>query len=345
MISLLFKLGLAMLSGLVGGTPTPEMSMRTSPAFSDLKIQGAPSAAERAIVKTEVVAAPPRDVWHCWTTSAGIKEFLGVNSTIELKFGGRYELYFIKDGPMGGQGSEGAQVLSYVPEKMLSFSWNAPPMLPAMRNQRTFVVVTLTEENGKTRVDLRHAGWGTGPAWDEAYGHFDHAWGSVLGALKARFESGPTKDADAAPKEAPKPDMAPLEKLTSMIGGTWRGELPGPNKLKVEFTYKRHPDGKGVVGEGVIGKGSKQPLWVHSQFGWDPVAKAVYYFDTHDSETLYFGHVSVDKTDLVFTFSPVGMLPQVFQSRMRFIDHDTYEAVIADSSGKEIHGFTLKRER
>ena len=242
---------------------------------------------DRAIEKSVIVNASAKDVWRAWTTPEGIKEFLGVNANIQLRFGGRYELVFNGSGPVGQQGSEGCQVLSFVPEKMLSFSWNAPPSIPTMRNQRTFVVISLSEESGKTTVTLRHAGWGRGPSWDKAYAYFDSAWSNVLGALKARFETGPTKDIAPDSKSPAKQDLAPLDRMASMIGGPGEGEVKGPDgPLKVEFTYKRHPDGKGIVGEGVIGKGAKTPLWVHSQFGWDPVAKAVYYFDTHDSETL-----------------------------------------------------------
>jgi uncharacterized protein YndB with AHSA1/START domain len=314
-----------------------------------IALMGAPTligspAPERVIVKSVTVSAPIKEVWRAWTTPEGMKEFLGVNANIELKFGGRFEILFSDEPPMGAQGSEGCQVLSFVPEKMLSFTWNAPPTQPAMRNQRTFVVLSFTEQGSQTTVELRHAGWGVGKDWDTAYAYFDRAWDQVLPLLKSRFESGPTKNQNAKPKETAKPDLKPLEKMALFIGGTWRGEVKGPDgPMKVEFAYKRHRDGKGIVGEGVIGKGSKNPLFVQSQFGWDPVAKAVYYFDTHDSETLYFGHISLDKDDLVFTFSPVGMLPRVFQSRARLVDKDTYQSVIRDSAGKELVGLTLKR--
>jgi uncharacterized protein YndB with AHSA1/START domain len=301
---------------------------------------------ERVILKSVTASAPVREVWRAWTTPEGMKEFLGVNANIELKFGGRFEILFSDEPPIGAQGSEGCKVLSYVPERMLSFSWNAPPAQPAMRNQRTFVVLSFAEQGGKTTVELRHAGWGTGPDWDASYAYFDRAWDQVLPLLKSRFENGPVKDQNAKPKDPPKLDLRPLEKMAAMIGGTWRGEVKSPEgPLKVEFTYKRHRDGKGIVGAGVIGKGSKHPLYVQSQFGWDPVAKAVYYFDTHDSETLYFGHISVDKEDMIVTFSPVGILPQVFQSRARFVNGDTYQSIIRDAAGKEIVGLTLKRER
>ncbi len=301
---------------------------------------------DRSIDKTVTVPAPVADVWRAWTTPEGMKEFMGVSSNIELKFGGRYEILFSNEPPIGSQGSEGCQVLSYVPNKMLQVSRNAAPSLPDMRNQRTFVVLTFSEAGGKSTVDLHHAGWGSGPEWDKAYAYFDKAWTGVLRALEDRFKSGPTKDQNAPAPKPPKPDLAPLDKMAVMIGGTWRGQVKGPDgPLVVEFSYRRHPDGKGVLGEGVIGKGSKSPLWVHSQFGWDPVAKAVYYFDTHDSETLYFGHISLENDDMVFTFSPIGMIPRIYQSRGRLVDHDTYQAIIKDANGNQLVGFTLKRGR
>jgi uncharacterized protein YndB with AHSA1/START domain len=201
------------------------MSFLYSLVLGAALLSSPPAAEERAVAKSVTVAAPASAVWRAWTTSEGVKEFLGIDSNIQLKFGGRYELLFSNDPPIGAQGSEGCQVLSYLPEKMLSFSWNAPPTQPTMRNQRTFVVVTLTPEGSGTKVELRHAGWGVGPDWDKAFAYFDNAWGFVLGALKTRFDSGPTKDVNAPAKVQPKPDLAALDKMGSMIGGTEaRGE-------------------------------------------------------------------------------------------------------------------------
>ena len=308
------------------------------------KDSGAMAGSERAIVKTATLKAPVKEVWRAWTTPEGMKEVLGANCNIQLKFGGRFEILFSDEPPIGAQGSEGCQVLSYVPERMLSFSWNAPPSIPAMRHQRTFVVVTLTPNGNDTSVELRHAGWGTGPEWDKTYAYFDNAWGFVMGALEKRFVDGPTKERLPDPPKPGKPDLSALTKMAGLIGGTWRGEVKDAEgkPMVVEFTYKRHKDGKGIVGEGVIGKGRKDAAYVHNQFGWDPVGKAVYYFDTHNSETLYFGHVLADGDDLIFTFSPIGMLPRVFQSRSR-LKGDTLQSIIKDAKGEEIVGLTLKR--
>ncbi len=173
------------------------------------------------------------------------------------------------------------------------------------------------------------------------------AWPMILGACKAHFEKpSTTKAAPAESKPNTEKDMKPLNELSRMIGGIWRGEAKGPEgPIIIEFKYTRHRDGVWVVGEGVIGKGSTTAKYVMSQFGWDPVAKAVYYLDSHDSETVYFGHITLDGNQMVFTFSPVGMIPQIFSSRSRLVDNDTYQGNIRRDSGEELVGLTLKREK
>jgi uncharacterized protein YndB with AHSA1/START domain len=303
--------------------------------------QGA-KAMERAIEKSVMVKASPSEVWNSWTSSQGVREFLGVDSYIELKFGGRYEILFDNKPPVGLQGSEGCQILSYVPERMLSFTWNAPPSLPEMRNQKTFVVIQLTQGKDGTQVDLRQGGIGKGAGWDKYYDYFNKAWDSVLHALKERYEQGPVK-AETSGSRNETPSVVALEQIRKMVGGTWKAEVKDESgkPMEVQFTYKLHPDGKGVIGEGRIGDSTH----VYTQFGWDRLAKAVYYLDTHDSETVYFGHVFPENDDLIFTFSPIGMLPQVFGSRSRFLDGDTLQSIIRDADGHEVVGLTLKRTR
>jgi uncharacterized protein YciI len=76
---------------------------------------------------------------------------------------------------------------------MLSFEWNAPPRIPAIRNgPRTFVVVQFASAGERrTHVKLTHAGWGLGPDWDEAIQYFEKAWTVVLERLAKRFVDGP----------------------------------------------------------------------------------------------------------------------------------------------------------
>jgi uncharacterized protein YndB with AHSA1/START domain len=149
-------------------------------------------AAERAIDKDVVIAATPDEAWDAWTTREGIVGFFAPDARVDARVGGAFQIYI---NPLAEPGMKGADDMRYMalqPRKMLSFDWNAPPSLPEVRGQRTFVVVRLEPVGERqTRVTLHHAGWGDGGEWDEAYAYFDRAWGNVLGNLKKRFESGP----------------------------------------------------------------------------------------------------------------------------------------------------------
>lgn len=147
---------------------------------------------DRVIHKVVVVPAMIDEVWEAWTTSAGARTFFGSDAKIELAIGGRFEIYFDKNEPPGRRGSEGCKVLSYLPKEMLSFSWNSPPEIPAMRNVYIWVVVQFEQmETHSTRVTLTHLGWQEGPEWDKSYAYFNRAWGTVLFWLDHRFRHGP----------------------------------------------------------------------------------------------------------------------------------------------------------
>lgn len=139
------------------------------------------------------IPAPNNEVWKAWTTEEGAQTFFAPQCKIDLKPGGAYEMLFNLDAPPGEQGGEGMIVLAVQPEKMLSFTWNAPPNLPAVRGEMTHVVINLEEKGPKeTLVHLHHDGWGEGGEWDQAFDYFTRAWGEiVLPRLKYRFEEGP----------------------------------------------------------------------------------------------------------------------------------------------------------
>lgn len=137
----------------------------------------------KIIKKSRIVNCSLHDVWQKWTTHEGLLTFFGKDNRIELKLGGSFEIYFLMDNPPGLKGSEGCTVLSYLPERMLSYTWNAPPQHPEIRNHKhqTWVVIFFKPiSDSKTEVELNHLGWLTGAQWDAVYDYFDEAWESVL---------------------------------------------------------------------------------------------------------------------------------------------------------------------
>ena len=148
---------------------------------------------DRAIRAEIMVNASIAEVWDAWTTNEGIKSFFAPGGNVELRIDGPYQVYFDPEGEAGLKGADDMIVLAYQPEKMLSFTWNAPPHLPNVRPQRTHVVVRLVpQENGRVLVTLCHDGWGEGDEWDQAFDYFVRAWQkTVLPRLRYRFEHGP----------------------------------------------------------------------------------------------------------------------------------------------------------
>jgi uncharacterized protein YndB with AHSA1/START domain len=151
------------------------------------------SRTDRAITCAVDVPAPAAEVWKAWTTPEGIQSFFAPRCRIDVRPGGAYEMFFDLDAEEGKQGGEGMVVMAVQPERMLAFTWNAPPHLPTVRGQRTHVVVRMVAtDTEETRVTLCHDGWGDGDEWDEAFQYFSRAWsGVVLPRLRYRFEVGP----------------------------------------------------------------------------------------------------------------------------------------------------------
>jgi uncharacterized protein YndB with AHSA1/START domain len=147
---------------------------------------------ERAIRKEALVRAPSAEVWNAWTTSAGIQSFFAPEAIVDPRPEGAFHLHFNPYAPPGAKGADDMRFLALQKDRLVSFTWNAPPHLPDARQQRTMVIVRLEPLGEReTRVRLTHLGWGEGGEWDKAYDYFDRAWGNVLANLQKRFTDGP----------------------------------------------------------------------------------------------------------------------------------------------------------
>jgi len=151
----------------------------------------APSFPADRVVRVEGnVNAPVAAVWRAFTTSQGAEEFFAQKANINLAIGGPYEIQF--DPADDRSGTKGLKILSYVPDEMISFQWNAPPEFPDVRNGGMWVVVQMHPVDAfTTHVVITHLGWKTGPEWDQAYAHFQQGWSELLSRLEKRFADGP----------------------------------------------------------------------------------------------------------------------------------------------------------
>ncbi|MBK8955116.1 MAG: SRPBCC domain-containing protein [Saprospiraceae bacterium] len=138
---------------------------------------------DKAIIKTATVDCSLDSLWRKWTTHEGLLTFFGQDNKMELRPYGPFEIYFSKDAPTGKKGSEGCTVLSFIPKRMFSFSWNAPPSIKDSRESgyHTCVVVDFKAlENNNSEVIITHTAWPEGAHWDKTYEYFDAAWNKVL---------------------------------------------------------------------------------------------------------------------------------------------------------------------
>jgi uncharacterized protein YndB with AHSA1/START domain len=154
----------------------------------------APSPHTDGFVRELVIAAPVERVYAAWTDGAAFAAAYGpdrpeLRADIDLAIGGRYE--WLWDGK---RGSNDCQVLSFIPNRMVTFSWNAPPDQPESRAQRTWVVVEFEPVDAGTQVRLTHLGFGEAEHWRVTEAYFGKAWDHVLGQFATNLGGSAAPD-------------------------------------------------------------------------------------------------------------------------------------------------------
>ncbi|MFT4622627.1 MAG: hypothetical protein ACI8PZ_001283 [Myxococcota bacterium] len=145
----------------------------------------------RELEKLVTLPGTVEEVFAAWTTHEGCRGFFAPECHVEPRVGGAYELYFDPGQPAGKRGSEGCTLLEYAPPSRLAFSWNQPPSLASIRDEKTRVEVTIRPDPEGVRVRLLATGWGDSDEWTQAWDYFERAWSIVLGRLRHRFVEGP----------------------------------------------------------------------------------------------------------------------------------------------------------
>ncbi len=176
------------LSALVlGPHAESDVNMTTKPIETSLFDAGGMHV--RSFVKETVIHAPVAELFAAWGDAevfpkAYAPEDPKLSANIDLVIGGRYE--WLWDGVTG---SNACQVLSYIPDRMISFSWSAPPSQPESRKKLTWVVVEFDAlEGGSTKLTLTHLGFGKEAHWDETFDYFSAAWPHVFEQFRKHLE-------------------------------------------------------------------------------------------------------------------------------------------------------------
>jgi hypothetical protein len=133
-----------------------------------------------------------------------------------------------------------------------------------------------------------------------------------------------------------------LDRLGVMVGGEWLSEGRDANgKPFVTLRYEWGPDRKSIRGAGTIAGTA-----VAERLAWDASAGKVYYVDFHGTETVYFGHYTLNGDTVVLDFKALVGSKGTWRARAAWPDRDTYSATIVPVvDGKEREGHAVKLHR
>lgn len=148
----------------------------------------------KQIVKQKTFNQGIMQLWNKWTTHEGLKTFFGKDNQIDLQPNGVFEIYFLLDQPVGMRGSEGCKVLSFLPKKYFSFTWNIPPNFSELRKSgyKSWVTVEFDSINEKqTTITLTHFGWTDDEKLNPVIDYFTLAWDKVFSNLSKFDEEIP----------------------------------------------------------------------------------------------------------------------------------------------------------
>lgn len=118
-----------------------------------------------------------------------LTQWLTNKADVELKVGGKYELYWTPDDPDKTNNSTyGCKILSFDKPFYINFEWRGNAVQKSfMNNVRplTNVTVIFSElENEKTKITLLHSGWRQGDNWESARQYFIKAWSGAFKKLE-----------------------------------------------------------------------------------------------------------------------------------------------------------------
>ncbi len=137
----------------------------------------------KVLIHEATVELPLEKVWWAWTTNEGVQSFLAVDSEIDFRVGGHYNLALYEK---SSQLLKENKILSFIPHKMFSFEFAIPDQFPNIQKENTWVVIELIPRSPKeTDVKITHLGWGKGVEWNAAYDYFKQTWLQAVAEMQA----------------------------------------------------------------------------------------------------------------------------------------------------------------
>ncbi len=190
----------------------------------------------RTLEFSQTVDAPAKQVYQAFVSSVALESWFADSAEADARKGGRFYAWW-------NEGYYASGLFTKLKEnKRIAFTW-----LGLDEPAPSKVNITLSEEDGTTRVTVKHKGVGKGGDWKETYQQMTDGWENALANLKSVLETGYDKRFYDRPMLGVLPDAMVDEKLVKEL------DLPVETGAKIsDVVAGMGAEAAGLQGDDVI---------------------------------------------------------------------------------------------
>jgi uncharacterized protein YndB with AHSA1/START domain len=310
------------------------------------------------LVTVGVIDAPVADIWSIWTTKKGWESCLAAHAEVDLRVGGLIRSVHDPNATIGDDSTIENIILSYEPQRMLSFKVSKPPARFPFKTaiQQVWTVLRFESvDNAHTRLTCTMLGYGDDDESQRMRAFFERGNQCVLDKVRERF----------AHEEPPSDAARVLTLMKSMVGGEWIFEnARGDGKVFRSRSVMDHgPDGKSLIARGWLGDASGMSyhaatqMWIeprdaakHSNVDAGLSANVVRFQNINQDGSIARGDIRLIGEKQVrwdWNETSISGTAHRYRVEMTFIDDDHYRYVLFDApdadEGKQLVDVTYQR--
>ena len=277
----------------------------------------------RTLSQSVILEAPVEDVWAGFTTEDGIvKSWAVAHADVDFRIGGTIRTNYSEQGAIGDPGTITHHIISYEPERMLSFRTDAPA--GALEEVKDFCThgwwVVRLEPISPGRTRLTETGIGfDGPLGDKAYAFFEKGNAWTHDHMKEAFR--PSGESERVTKT--------WDLVCRLEGGEWISENKAPDGgvFRVRNRTEWGPGRKSLVSRGWLG--DSVGLFEHgsTQVWLDAPSNQVRFHSIHETGSVAASSITlIDDHTVEWDWPEAGPsgTPTSYLVRMAFDGPDKY---------------------
>ncbi|MEX2605300.1 MAG: SRPBCC domain-containing protein [Gracilimonas sp.] len=144
---------------------------------------------DKVVIQTAIINTSAEEAFYMFTENSHLENWLTVKADVELRVGGKYELFWTPDDPEKTNNSTyGCKILAFEKPHYLNFEWRGnAEQKEFMNTDRPLTNVTVVFSKlgeNQTKVSLIHTGWRPDQDWEAARQYFVNAWKGAFSQLQ-----------------------------------------------------------------------------------------------------------------------------------------------------------------